>query len=191
MPPQRKAIVAAIAMAFMLCLPSTLLAAAMPAATSAASDALESMAQQKFGPALTAAERKLLRAAPTRALAWLGPSDDPDNPANDMAQGGHWGPERVVRAEIIAWLVGDAGASRLVHPSGLGFAGARIAGKLDLSYATVDKPMTLVECFVPDRSVVGASRGLRSPALAHRVRRCRRVDHPSRLVVPDGRLWAS
>jgi hypothetical protein len=56
MPPQRKAIVAAIAMAFMLSLPSTLLAAAMHPATSDASDALESMAQQKFGPALSAAE---------------------------------------------------------------------------------------------------------------------------------------
>jgi len=137
-------------MAFLLCMPSLLFAAAMPAANSDASNVLESMAQQKFGPALTAAERKLVRAAPTRALAWLGPSNDPDNPANDMAQAEHWGPERTVRAEIIVWLVSDAGASRLVHPSGLGFAGARIVGKLDLSYATVDKPMTLVKCFIPD-----------------------------------------
>ena len=139
-------------MAFLLCMPSQLLAA-MPATTSETSvksDALEGMAQTKFGPALTVAERKLLRAAPMRALAWLGPSDDPDNPANDMAQAGHWGPERTVRAEIIAWLAGDTDASRFVHPSGLGFGGARIAGKLDLSYATVEKPITLVKCYIPD-----------------------------------------
>ena len=108
------------------------------------------MAQQKFGPALSAAERKLLRTAPMRALAWLGPSDDPDNPANDTAHAEQWGPERTVRADIVSWLAGDAAASRFVHPSGLGFAGARIAGKLDLSYATVEKPITLVKCYVPD-----------------------------------------
>jgi hypothetical protein len=144
MPPQRKAIVAAIAIAFLFC------NSALAAGPQVSDAPLESMAQQKFGPALTAAERKLLRAAPTRALAWLGPNDDPDNPANDTAQAEHWGPERTVRADIVSWLAGDPAASRLVHPSGLGFAGARIAGKLDLSYATVDKPMTLVKCYVPD-----------------------------------------
>ncbi len=150
---QRKAIAAALALALLIFSASLSLAASAPGAssdTSAKSDALEGMAQTKFGPALTAAERKLLRAAPMRALAWLGPSDDPDNPANDTAQAVHWGPERIVRAEIIVWLATDADASRVVHPSGLGFAGARIAGKLDLSYATVDKPITLVKCYLPD-----------------------------------------
>ena len=37
-----------------------------------------------------------------------------------------------------------------VHPSGLALAGARITGNLDLSYATVDKPLTLIRCYVPD-----------------------------------------
>ncbi|MGC2277245.1 MAG: hypothetical protein WA571_14625, partial [Candidatus Binatus sp.] len=96
------------------------------------------MAQRKFGPSLSAAERKLLRAAPLREVPWLGPSDDPDNAANDTAHAENWGAERTVRAELIAWLLSDPDASRFVHPSGLALAGARIKGTLDLSYATVD-----------------------------------------------------
>src|SRR5271168_2614595 len=144
MPIQRKAIAAAIAIVFLIC------NASLAAGADSSDTPLEAMAQTKFGPTLSAAERNLLRAAPMRALVWLGPSDDPDKPANDTAQGEHWGPERTVRADIVTWLASDAAASRLVHPSGLGFAGARIAGKLDLSYATVDKLMTLVKCYIPD-----------------------------------------
>jgi hypothetical protein len=121
-----------------------------PAGSQSQNSSLEAMAQRKFGPALTAAERKLMHAAPMRALAWLGPDDDPDSRANDTSQAEHWGPERTVRASILIWLAGDADASRFVHPSGLGLAGAKIDGKLDLSYATVDKPITLVKCFIPD-----------------------------------------
>jgi hypothetical protein len=111
---------------------------------------LEMMAQQKFGPALTAAERKLAHSAPLREVPWFGPNSDPNNAANDTAHAENWGAERTVRAEFITWLVSDPQPSRLVHPSGLGLAGARIDGNLDLSYATVDKPLTLIRCYVPD-----------------------------------------
>ncbi len=112
--------------------------------------ALEAMAQQKFGAALTAAERKLAHSAPLRDVPWFGPSSDPNNAANDTAHAEKWGAERTVRADFIQWLVSDPEPSRLVHPSGLGLAGARIDGNLDLSYATVDKPLTLIRCYVPD-----------------------------------------
>ncbi len=155
----RKLVAAAIsiAIAFLICGASLSLAAQASAtksgviAESQSQQApLEAMAQRKFGHALSAAERKLTHAAPMRALAWLGPDDDPDSRANDTSQGEHWGPERTVRAEVLSWLASDAEASRFVHPSGLGLAGARIDGKLDLSYATVDKPITLVKCYIPD-----------------------------------------
>ncbi|HYR79865.1 MAG TPA: hypothetical protein VEO55_07655, partial [Candidatus Dormibacteraeota bacterium] len=158
----RKPVATAIAIAFLIsCAASQSLAAAAsteatsanlaaPAGSQSQQAPLEAMAQRKFGPALSAAERKLLHAAPMRALAWLGPDDDPDSPANDTAQAEHWGAERTVRATVLIWLASDAEASRLVHPSGLGLAGARIDGKLDLSYATVDKPITIVKCYVPD-----------------------------------------
>jgi hypothetical protein len=112
--------------------------------------ALEAMAQQKFGASLTAAERKLLDAAPLRDVPWFGPNDDPDSAANDTAHADKWGAERTVRAEFIEWLVGDPQPAQFIHPSGLALAGARIAGSLDLSYATVDKPLTLIRCYVPD-----------------------------------------
>ena len=88
------------------------------------------MAQQKFGTAtLTAAERKLMHAAPLRDVPWFGPSDDPDNASNDTAHAENWGSDRTVRAEVVAWLLSDPNASRFVHPSGLALAGARITGK--------------------------------------------------------------
>jgi hypothetical protein len=112
--------------------------------------ALDAMAQQKFGASLSVAERKLLHAAPQREVSWLGPSDDPDNAANDPAHGENWGAERTVRAEFIEWLVGDPQPAQFIHPSGLALAGARISGNLDLSYATVGKPVTIIRCYVPD-----------------------------------------
>jgi hypothetical protein len=146
----RKAIATAIAIALLMCVASRSFAAAPDHAAADPGTALELMAQQKFGPALTMAERKLMHAAPLRDVPWFGPSDDPDNATNDTAHGENWGGERTVRAELVAWLLSDPNASRYVHPSGLALAGARITGSLDLSYATVDKPLTLIRCYVPD-----------------------------------------
>ena len=55
-----------------------------------------------------------------------------------------------MRAEFIEWLVSDPQPARFIHPSGLALAGARITGSLDLSYATVDKPLTLIRCYLPE-----------------------------------------
>jgi len=153
----RKAIAAAIATAWLtfIAWPSSTGGARSSSArafdASAAPDAaLDAMAQQKFGASLNAAERKLLHAAPLRDVPWFGPNDDPDNAANNPANGENWGADRTVRAELVVWLLSDPNASRFVHPSGLALAGARIAGGLDLSYATVDKQVTLIRCYVPE-----------------------------------------
>jgi hypothetical protein len=138
----------AIAIALLTFGPSQLLAAAETAPNPGAT--LEAMAQQKFGAALTAAERKLIHFAPMRDVPWVGPSDTPDDPANDAAHADKWPPERVVRADLIEWLLTDPRASQLVHPSGLALGAARVDGNLDLSYATVDRPLTLIRCYVPD-----------------------------------------
>jgi hypothetical protein len=110
---------------------------------------LEQLARGEFG-ALSAAELQMLRAAPTGEAAWTSPSDDPDAPVNDRAQAAGWGPERTIRAELIAWLLADAQAGKLLHPSGLKVRGARITGKLDLSYLTVGVPVMLAVCAIPD-----------------------------------------
>ena len=85
------------------------------------------LAEGKFG-SLNRAEQLLVRAAARRNLAWLGPSTDPGDPSNDVTHGDKWGPERSVRAEVIRWLASDRGAAVFVHPSGPGFAGARVTG---------------------------------------------------------------
>jgi hypothetical protein len=107
------------------------------------------MAQAQFG-SLSDAELRMLRAAPTRQLAWASKSEDPDDQLNDVAKAESWGRERTVRADLLAWLVSDADASKLVHPSGVGLAAARIVGRLDLSYLEVIHPLTLLDCSVPD-----------------------------------------
>ena len=110
---------------------------------------LTTMAQARFG-ALTDAELRMLRAAPTRELAWASKIEDPEDPLNDVAKAESWGKERTVRAGLLAWLLSDAEASKLVHPSGVGLAAARIVGKLDLSYLAVIHPLTLLDCLISD-----------------------------------------
>jgi hypothetical protein len=112
-------------------------------------DTLERMARAAFGD-LSTAELRLVRTAPTRDVAWASPAQNPDEPVNDLAKADTWGKERTIRAKIIAWLLSDAQASKLVHPSGIGVAAARIAGKLDLSYLTISAPLTLIACSIPD-----------------------------------------
>jgi hypothetical protein len=119
-------------------------------ASAAPDTALDTLAQQKFGNSISAAERKLLHSAPLRDVPWFGPNNDPASAANDPAHGDSWGADRTVRAEFIEWLVGDPQPSQFIHPSGLALAGARITGSLDLSYARIDKPLTLIRCYVPD-----------------------------------------
>jgi hypothetical protein len=119
------------------------------AAANEAAPALITMAQARFG-ALTGAELRMLRAAPTRELAWASPSKDPEDPLNDVGKAESWGKERTIRAELLAWLLADPEASKLVHPSGVGVAAARITGKLDLSYLAVIHPLTLLDCSIAD-----------------------------------------
>ena len=109
---------------------------------------LRELATAKFGK-LSEAEQRLIEGAPSRELAWAGPSADPDDPSNDSARGDKWGSERTIRAALLSWLSTDPDAARYVHPSGLGIAGARIEGRLDLSYLKVPRSLTLVHCYLP------------------------------------------
>jgi hypothetical protein len=110
---------------------------------------LQKLAEQKFG-ALNRAEQLLVRAGAMRNVVWLGPSNDPGDPSNAVAHGDKWGPERSVRAEIIRWLASDPEAAVFVHPSGPGFAGARVTGEIDFSYLVLTRPITMLGCYIPD-----------------------------------------
>ncbi|HVN64218.1 MAG TPA: hypothetical protein VMT58_06245, partial [Candidatus Binataceae bacterium] len=145
--------IAAVILCAALCLAAPAIARAQAAAppTGASggdAQALVRLATQRFGT-LSTAEMRLAESAPMRMLRWLGPANGSSNPANDSTHGDKWGPERTVRAEFVEWLAADPDAARLVHPSGLGIAGASIEGELDLSYRSVDKPITIVSCYVP------------------------------------------
>jgi hypothetical protein len=121
-------------------------------ATEAQSDpgaALLTLAQQNFG-SLNRAEQLLVRAAVVRNLVWLGPSSDPGDPSNAVAHGDRWGLERSVRAEVIRWVASDPAAAAFVHPSGPGFAGARVTGQIDFSYLVLTRPITMLSCYIPD-----------------------------------------
>ena len=123
--------------------------AAAPKTPAQQPERIATLARARFGP-LSAAELTVVRSAPRRELAWVGPDANPDNPANDPTHGKDWGPERSVRAGLLRWLHTDPEVSRQIDPSGLGIAGARITGTLDLSYVKADTPITLVRCYIPD-----------------------------------------
>jgi hypothetical protein len=148
---------------FRLPLAGILVALAMPAHGAAPTrpeeqaEWLANLARVRFGT-LSAAERILVRSAPFRELAWVGADSDPDSPTNDPAHGADWGADRTVRAAVLRWLYADSDVNRFVDPSGIGLAGARLDGKLDLSYVNADKPLTVVRCYVPDGIDVAFSR---------------------------------
>jgi hypothetical protein len=108
-------------------------------------DDLESRAQACFAP-LSQAELKLLRAAPKGEVAWCGPSDKDDDPANDPAKADEWGPEREIKAKLIRWLCKDRDAASAVDPKGIQVHGARITGALNLAFVSVPFPLGLCRC---------------------------------------------
>jgi hypothetical protein len=60
-----------------------------------------------------------------------------------------WRPARAIRAALIEWLAADPQARPYVHPSGVGFGGALITGRLDLSYLTLSSPLTIMSSAIP------------------------------------------
>jgi hypothetical protein len=95
------------------------------------------------GSELTAPERLLCKEFPAGGQVDLrtgGPERD------DVGGGASWGPERTIRAEVIAGLLLNR-----ERPAGgvarLRLAGARISGRLDLDNATIDDPVEFDECW--------------------------------------------
>jgi hypothetical protein len=113
-----------------------------------AAAALERLVRANFGE-LSEAEVKLVHAAPRRALVWVGPNSDADGPENDPTHAAKWLPTRTIRAALIGWLTADPQARPYVHPSGVGFGGALITGRLDLSYLTLSSPLTIMGSAIP------------------------------------------
>ncbi|MBG0817116.1 pentapeptide repeat-containing protein [Planomonospora sp. ID82291] len=92
---------------------------------------------------LNPAERRLWDAYPTGSWVDLR-SGDPQ--ADDPAGGESWGPERTIRAEVVAALLRGAREAEPGTTPGLRLAGARITGSLDLSDAAVGAKLHLLNC---------------------------------------------
>jgi hypothetical protein len=89
----------------------------------------------------TAAEQELVRAAARGQAADLRRRDAP----NDPGRGASWGPERSVRAEVVAQLMT---ASEVCTP--LRLVGARITGRLDLEGTELDRWLLLTDCWLDE-----------------------------------------
>ncbi len=113
-----------------------------------AATALEQLARSNFGD-LDDAELKLVHAAPQRALMWAGPNNDASSPVNDPSNASEWPRTRTIRAALLRWIVADPQARPYVHPSGVGIGGAAIDGQLDLSYLTLNAPLTIISSAIP------------------------------------------
>lgn len=88
---------------------------------------------------LTRQERRLWEAFGTGRRVVLG--------AENAEHGASWGADRVVRAEVIRALLVSARAATDGGVPAVRLVGARIAGRLDLRFATVHHPLSLRSCY--------------------------------------------
>ncbi|WAP57871.1 oxidoreductase [Streptomyces sp. S465] len=92
---------------------------------------------------LTAAERALWDAFPEGRWVDLrtGTAED-----DDPARGAQWGPERTVRAEVVAALLLGGNTEQSSSVASLRLAGAHVTGCLDLAGADISHLLWLKEC---------------------------------------------
>ena len=95
------------------------------------------LAKQKFGT-LTEAEQKFFTAVAKGEVADYSAEVEENNNPVDAA---NWGPERVLKADRIAWLSTNKQASELVTHRGIRLKGTRIEEKLDLEYGDILFPL--------------------------------------------------
>jgi hypothetical protein len=91
-------------------------------------------------PGLNETERQLWQAFPHGTWVDLRTGDAA---ADDLASAARWGPDRIVRAEVITALLLGAGEVEAGYAPAVRLRGARITGRLDLMGATVSHPLCL------------------------------------------------
>ena len=96
------------------------------------------------------AEERLIAAAAAGEEANLRPDHDDDV---DPPQGGDWGEDRTVRADVIYALCLGLRDDWPVHAKGVRLRGARIDGQLDLEAAVLTRRLQLQDCYL-DQPVV-------------------------------------
>ncbi|SOE06781.1 oxidoreductase [Streptomyces sp. Ag109_G2-15] len=93
---------------------------------------------------LTPPEREVWAAFPEGRRVDLRTGTPEDD---DVAGGGRWGPERTVRAAVIAALVLGAGTAQPGVAACLKLSGARISGHLDLAGVEIGNPIWFEDCW--------------------------------------------
>jgi cytoskeletal protein CcmA (bactofilin family) len=104
---------------------------------------------------LSLAERKLLQCLPVGEIADLHAGEEAED---DPEQWSSWGPERTIRADLLAYLCSSQQVRALVHPKGLQVKGARIQGMLDVEGATISFGLSLQDGAIPDGLILGNAR---------------------------------
>jgi len=82
---------------------------------------------------------------------WRSESDNADAPLQ------RWGREREIRAKLIRWLVVSREVQELIDPKGIQISGARIGGDLDLNFANIPFPVTLLRCRMEGLLLIGTT----------------------------------
>ncbi|MFI6877679.1 oxidoreductase [Streptomyces sp. NPDC050400] len=104
---------------------------------------------------LTSAERDLWDAFPEGQAVDLR-AGEPEQ--DQVIDGGRWGPERTVRAGVVAALLLGANAGQPGAVAGLKLIGARISGRLDLAGAQIAHALWLEGCWFEEAvNLLGAS----------------------------------
>lgn len=94
---------------------------------------------------LNTAEQRLWEAFPHGdTVVYASGAAEVDDPSN----GTDWGPERTIRASVIAALALGASKAEPGRTAGVRIVGARIVGQLELRHGIVDVPLTLRRCRV-------------------------------------------
>lgn len=110
---------------------------------------LEEQAEALY-PNLSEAEKRLLKALSTGLTAFCGAVENEDSPtydaANDPTQAITWGKGRELRSALLRWICLDRDIVADIDPRGIRICAATIAGKLDLSFATVPFPLSFYRC---------------------------------------------
>ena len=99
--------------------------------------ALVTLALAQFA-SLSEAEFKMLCAAAEGEIATCGPDIFFLNP------------ERDIRSALVRWLLLNPDAAAYVDPRGVQVSAARLTGELNLSFATIHRPLTLLNCRIVD-----------------------------------------
>jgi hypothetical protein len=147
---------------------AVLLAGKVTMAQTAAADDLVTLAHKKFGNFRSEEERKAFETFFEKTQdgekADLTPDLKPVTDPRDLkiltdpVYAGLWGEDRVIKAEWLKWLCIDPRASTKVTSSGIEIAGARIQGKVDLSWANIQFPLRTFKCAFTDDVILNRAK---------------------------------